>query len=457
MQKLFRYLKIKFWYLLLFFLPNIIIFLFNIAGYGIELYYIPFFVLEFSLITLIVSLYPNKKTSYFIGLLFSIIIILTLIGRLFLFGHPFVLLKNLAFVSFIPFKWYHIFLVIYVFLIPYFFNIIIFKKLKPYNQKTKFVIGISIIIFMTFFDLINSSIFTKGEFFKLLRYNVQGCYTSEYFFVKNYSIERKKTIKSLAYTIIKQDSSPKIFLIIIESLPFYNSVQNKILLELTTNNLSNKYTVTYDSIPFYGHTTTAEINELVNENEEFYNYIDPKKNYKTALPNIKKKQGYKTYAAHSFYISMFRRDLWWKNLGFDNTYGKENIPHRSIDINKENSFQGLNDEITFNYLVEKSKRNKSKGFYYMLSVNTHFPFTITNKKEVLYKYKSIINNLPSENLKMSFIRFYQQIDYISKTIAKEKIDLVIIRGDHKPPFLNESEAKLINFRQVPEIIIRRND
>lgn len=454
-MKHFNYLKICILYVILFLLPNLIILIFNIAGYGIELYYLPFFVLEFSIISLILSLIKHKYLNLSISFLFSIIIILILIGRLFLFGHPLILLKNLAFVSFIPFKWYHIFLIIYVFIIPFIFNKIILNYLTNYSNKIKLINGTLIIVAITFLDFSNSSIFTNGEFFKFFKFNIQGCYTSEYISSKLYSIERKKQFNSKAYEIIKQDSSEKIFLIILESFPYYNNSQNEILKNLISNNLKSNYDIFYDSIPFYGHTTTAEINELINENEEFYNYIDSSKTYDHSLPNIKKKQGYKTYAAHSFYISMFRRDLWWKNLGFEHTLGKENIYHKSTDISNENSFQGLKDEYTFKHILDISKRNKGKGFYYMLSVNTHFPFTIENKDRELERYASTVENLPTVNLKMSFIKFYQQLDYITKSIDHEKIDLVVIRGDHKPPFLNEKEAQVINFRQVPEIIIRR--
>jgi hypothetical protein len=455
MRNLFNFLKIGGYYILLFFLPNSIIFLFNIAGYGIELYYIPYFVLEFSILILFLTLYPNKKLTIITLFIFSLIIILILIGRLFLFGHPLVLLKNVAFVSFIPFKLYHAFLIIYTLGIPYISLSIMEKGLNLVDTKRKVIIGSFTIILITLVDFSNSSVFTKNGFFKLFNFNIQGCYTSEYISSKNYSIERKKQFNSNAYETIRKDTSNKIFLIILESFPYYNNSKNEVLHKLISENLSQEYEVIYDSIPFYGHTTTAEINELINENEEFYNYIDSAKNYISALPNIKKKQGYKTYAAHSFYISMFRRDLWWKNLGFEYTYGKENISHLKKDISTENSFQGLKDEFTFDHLVKLSKLNKGKGFYYMLSVNTHFPFTIMNKDNELNKYNSLVKELPTKNLKMSFIKFHQQLDYITKTIAKENIDLVIIRGDHKPPFLNEEEAQMINFRQVPEIIIRR--
>lgn len=380
---------------------------------------------------------------------------MSIIGRLFLFGHIINLINNIRFITFIPFKWYHIFIGVYLVALPYFTYKYIVPKIVNLSIRPKVIIPSILIFLITTLDLLNSSIYTKGTFFKLLNLNIQGSYLSEYIMIKNYSKDKKKNYHSKAYQILKSDTSNKMMLILLESMPYYTKGENTIIHKMLQENLGNVYKITYDSIPFYGHTTTAEINELTNRNEEFYHFIDTQQAYHFALPNIKKKQGYHTYAAHSFYISMFRRDLWWKNIGFQHIYGKENILKNETELNYENPFQGVYDERAFDYVIQQDTLPHQKAFYYLLTVNTHFPFNL-NHKDSLYKvYHKEIQNLPTDNLKMSFIRFYEQLNYFSKAIKKRNIDLMVIRGDHKPPFLNESETNHISMTQVPLIVIRK--
>jgi hypothetical protein len=454
MSKYFNLISISFWTIVLLLLSNLITIIVILTGYNMNLSYPPIFILEFCIILLFFYFKPNAKLFHITYFLFSTFNFIVIIGKLFL-GNFLFLFSSLKYITFIPLQWYHIFIPIYIYITSKLASKIYIEKILTTQTKKRCFILITILILLQILDYYNSSIFMKDKQLSIINLNISGLHSKEIFHYYKATKKNNLSINSKSYKIIKEDTiSKNILLIILESFPYYNDNKNNhILYNLISTNLKNKYYITYDSIPFYGTTVTAEINELTNTNNGFFNYMDSC--YPLALGNIKKNQGYQTFAAHSFTISMFGRKKMWHNLGFNYIYGKDEIPHLPNDINSENPFLGLNDEVTFDFLISKSKDLPQKTFTYLLTVNTHFPFKL-NDKEKLNKYKSILKNLDkSKNLQMSFIRFHEQLDHITKRIEIEKIDLVIIRGDHKPPFLNEEEAKMINFRQVPEIIIRR--
>ncbi len=219
------------------------------------------------------------------------------------------------------------------------------------------------------------------------------------------------------------------------------------------------YTVTTGLSRYYGSTTAAGLRELTNSKGEYGYFMD--KNSDTTIKSIfnyKNKQKYDTYAFHPFTGRMFSRSIWWKNLGTNAIYFRDNYlkdyPNDYQNIVNESHFPAVKDEAFFDYINTITK-NSSKKYVYYLTVNSHLPY---QQITVDLNYDSSLNinelNLINE-AKYQLIHIKNFINYIAHNIAINKWDKVIIVGDHIPPFFTKQERSFYKEGVVPYMVIRK--
>lgn len=193
----------------------------------------------------------------------------------------------------------------------------------------------------------------------------------------------------------KDDSVGNQLIIIIESWGLIKDsiTQEALQAYLSTIITKKGYKTKWGISPFNGPTTSAALRQLVGVTGK-YEYFFHHKTDTNSLFSIfdyKNSQGYTTYGFHSFSGNMFNRIVWWKNIGIQHTYFKENYLLDNINgsenIIKESSFPSINDTVMYNYMLTKTN-SENKIFSYFLTENTHLPFSMkVIEKEPINNFK----------------------------------------------------------------------
>jgi hypothetical protein len=244
--------------------------------------------------------------------------------------------------------------------------------------------------------------------------------------------------KVLDQWLLKHPDRSVLF-IILESYGLHEDSRiNDYLAErVKTPTLQSIYNIKYGTLPFAGATTSAELRHLCNLSA---NYSTPLQESDTTecLPSRAIKHGLKVIGAHGFSSQMFRRNVWWPYLGlttnkFADAYQKEGAPFCGSGL------YGICDEYILDDLLNETTRQR--GFYYQLTLNTHFPVVrvplTTELKTICADQQAI-----SDNVCAYTGRLGQFFDHLANALAKLKSPpLVLMVGDHAPPFTDQESRR----------------
>lgn len=250
-------------------------------------------------------------------------------------------------------------------------------------------------------------------------------------------------------------------LIIVESFGLIVDSSKRKVFQKSISSVFEKYywKTNWGNIPFSGSTTNAELRELLNcfGDYRFFNRPNNAKKFQSIF-QIKKKQGYHISAIHSFTGNMFERSTWWKNIGADDVYFKEDLQNSSnfkIDLNFDTPFISVNDEDAFDFIQEKA-RIGGKHFTYILTENSHLPFKSIVKIPTLDNLFNIDKEaVLSEEAKNQNKRITSFLIYIAKNLDSCKFQKILIVGDHIPPFFKKNDRSFYCNDHVPYLILTK--
>jgi hypothetical protein len=219
------------------------------------------------------------------------------------------------------------------------------------------------------------------------------------------------------------------------------------------------YGVTTGLTKYFGSTTAAGMRELTNSNGGYGYFMNPQnaQSYKSIF-NYKNEQGYETFAFHPFTGRMFSRSIWWKNLGANHIYFRDNYvvehPLFANNIDEEAHFPSVKDEAFFDYINDKTK-NVSKKYVYFLTVNSHLPYK-HHTQEIHPDTALLIKKLPiSEEAQSQLSHIKNFIVYVAQHLKANHWDKVVIVGDHLPPFPGLQERTFYKEGKVPYLVIEK--
>lgn len=203
-----------------------------------------------------------------------------------------------------------------------------------------------------------------------------------------------------------------------------------------------------DAIGAKGATAAGELRELCRVVPTRMNFrkMTPQA-VGDCLPAQLRRQGYATVGIHGAYGGMYRRTLWWPQVGFSKTLFKENIP---LTQEPCYSFPGHCDR----HLLDTVKNNltSEKAFVYWLSLNSHMPY---DRRDVeLYSTKNC-SVLPVEeygeqlcDYQNLHAQFFRGLANLAKDDRMKGVEVLVV-GDHPPLFNDESSRSLFVRDQVP--------
>jgi hypothetical protein len=345
-----------------------------------------------------------------------------------------------------------------------------FIKIKIGNDKPLMYFFVLIFTFTFTLDTINGSSFSISDTFNKNFYkgNFAGAPTRLIYnliTVDNFSINEPilnpLNQKSITFKHFAKDTSNSQLLIIVESMGLIDDITKRKEYQKSISDIFHQkhWKTTWGKIQFTGSTTSAELRELLSCTGSYQYFINQKfANNINSIFRIKNKQGYHTNAIHSYKGDMFQRNIWWKNIGIEDVYFRENIQalyNYKLKLNYSTSFISLNDEDAFNFIQAKASK-EGKQFTYLLTVNSHLPF-MSNVENPISSHLFDIDN--EMNLSAEAINQHKRVSnfliYVALHLDSSKFQSILIAGDHMPPFVKKGDRSFYNKDYVPYCIVSK--
>lgn len=243
-------------------------------------------------------------------------------------------------------------------------------------------------------------------------------------------------------------ANPKrgVILIIVESWGISTDERiQRYLVDTLGNGISDRYESLKFHTPFKGATTYAELRELCGVTASYRKLGHL--NATVCLPNVMR--GRRSIAIHGFVGSMFARNVWWKSLGFSETMFRDDF--RELDVRFQKScgtvFPGICDKSLIDYAFLRAKEGK---FVYALTLNSHLPLQASSSNEANYPIK-IVDSEQAE-LISAISKSLAAVNRNMRTGPLNSLPLVVVVGDHSPPFWNVDIRKSYSQDYVPKYI-----
>ncbi|RJG16785.1 hypothetical protein D4A39_13270 [Alcanivorax profundi] len=233
----------------------------------------------------------------------------------------------------------------------------------------------------------------------------------------------------------------KILLIVAESWGVSESAVMKAVLEPLYSENSVISKISQGDIDFSGITIDAEMRELCALRPLHFSFKD-RDELSMCLPNILKKDGYKTFSMHGAAGLMYDRTSWYPKVGFDSAVFFES----KVWERRCYSFPGACDADMFEEL-QGAFEQEGKVFYYWLTLNSHSIYDLRDldKRRVDCEKLGIGDETQScRNLNLHAQFFANLAEYAQNPFMSGVA--VIVVGDHEPPILDHAE-KTRNFKK----------
>ena len=209
------------------------------------------------------------------------------------------------------------------------------------------------------------------------------------------------------------------------------------------------------SSEYGGGTANVEFEALTGLSNFFLNSIP----YTSIVPANKdtpsivknfNENGYKTIAMHPYNRNMYRREVVYPNLGFQEYKSADGFKNNSkIDNSKY-----ISDESAFNEVLAELKNNQNPEFIHLVTMQNHMPY-----EENAYSEHSFIVNAKNganpENAKtvQAYLEGISRSDKAMKNFLSEieKLNektIVVFWGDHWPGIYGEMFEKELNKNDI---------
>lgn len=204
--------------------------------------------------------------------------------------------------------------------------------------------------------------------------------------------------------------------------------------------------LSWGELPFEGATIAGELRELCQYWPKHFNLRAATEGFEACLPNDLKEQGYQTIAMHGAAGTMYDRAYWYPLAGFEARIFFESKPWK----NRCYSFPGACDYELMGE-VQKFFSGVDKGFFYWLTLNSHFSYDSRDIKVDVFdckKYGVEENEQVCRNLKLH-AQFFHYFSKLLESSDMENVEVMVV-GDHDPIITNWKESeKYFKKNRVP--------
>jgi len=242
-----------------------------------------------------------------------------------------------------------------------------------------------------------------------------------------------------------------IVLVLVESYGLLNDPQAAQFMQSPYHDaaIQSRYEVETGTTPFHGSTVPGEFRELCGLSAGLRSTTKAAQLAPQCLPHILRGKGYEATAYHGFSEKMFDRLNWYRALGFQERYFREELGQEKVC---GGAFEGICDA-AMGELVRKQLMETAKPqFVYWLTLNSHLP--IATSKSALQKLGC---SEPRANEDQALCMWRGLVEQVHLEVASIASDPklppteFIVVGDHAPPFFSPAMRSQFSQKEVPFI------
>lgn len=429
----------------------------------------PLFYIEYALVLLALIVFKNYWQSFALFIVIFIFDLFYFFSSLFLFQIR-EFFYSIRFLNQYHFNFQHILIAIPLFVYLLLIRYVLKKSHNLVQAHKKLFIQILACVYFIifFFDMLSGSNKLTEKFIEqdFSKKNIIGSFTNEYFkffsSLGNSQVEKLKDT-SIGFKAFLKDTTGNQLLIVVESWGELKDakLQNELNTWIAQKFENKGYTVSLGTSKTYGSTVAAGLRELTNTMGDYSYYLN-KKSKETPFNSIfdeKKIQGYETFGFHPYTEQMFLRSVWWKNIGIQNLYFKEqylleNSTKQNLVKGEANYFPSIKDEIFFDYVLNKTKKTQKK-FVYFLTVNSHIPYNAIGIDHSPTNQFDVSKMDITSQAKNQLIHIKNLLEYFSQKIEPKDWNQILIVGDHMPPFPTKKDRNFYVDGKVPYLLITK--
>jgi hypothetical protein len=211
------------------------------------------------------------------------------------------------------------------------------------------------------------------------------------------------------------------------------------------HSLPDGYQAYVGTTSFKGATTSAELRQLcaLSGGYDRLNSDDAS----ACLPARLSSLGMRTRGLHAFSGRMFQRIRWWPQLGLQQRLFFEDLAPLMPTRRCGQAFRGLCDEDLVDYALRNHGQSGAQ-FTYLLTLNTHLPLNLSISSGVR---PPICQERHIPPMSCTLLAAHQRFLKHLGAALRRRTDkpLVVIVGDHAPPFVDAEERSTFKTDQVP--------
>lgn len=241
-----------------------------------------------------------------------------------------------------------------------------------------------------------------------------------------------------------------VVLVLVESMGKHRSanVRNWQTAQLVTPEVRARYELEALDVPFRGATTSAELRALCGLHG-VYRHMNVQTGL-SCLPSSLAALGWRTMGIHGFSGAMFDRDLWWSLVGLQHNSFAETLKQQGLP-SCGGAFRGICDSNLVHLAFQEAVSVRS--FVYLLTLNTHLPLAAVSISDSERQVCS------AERLDEDVCQMVAQTGRVLSAIGKEaaavvRAPLIVVIGDHAPPFARTESREQFDQKYVPAYILR---
>lgn len=206
----------------------------------------------------------------------------------------------------------------------------------------------------------------------------------------------------------------------------------------------NAYRVSTGTVSSRGSTIHGELRELCNGT--LVDGLFGSRN-DHCLPRLLAGQGYGTHAVHANTSTVYGRDVWYPKIGFEHVHASDT----EVSLRGERSssrWGSLQDAQTISWATQ-SLFGSYPSFVYLLTVSTHLPAQLLPEA----KLDPVCMNKTTPQVCTHVANLASVMQNIALESVKLPNTVVVVVGDHAPPFVSVGSRAAFESIDVPYVVL----
>lgn len=252
-----------------------------------------------------------------------------------------------------------------------------------------------------------------------------------------------------------QQAPQNILLVLVESWGLYKEDAVNQALIKRFDSLAPDFQISSGQVPFKGSTVPGELRELC---RLAFSGVHPPTNALAqydCLPQKLAELGYSTLGIHGYSGTMFKRREWYPTLFGEHIWFVNELDMKLAERSRCGvSFRGICDDTLIDYLANHDvPENDEKRFTYLLTLNSHLPVYQPGNSDISCKEFSTTDQRPQHcYLYQHMVQIFDSVKRFAK--QQPESSLIVLVGDHMPPFIKTSDRSAYHDKAVPYLVLR---